>query len=55
MHFREIFRKSSHHVNTNKGGIVKESGNDVEGYRSQMVLFEPNVGVFLQYSVKEIG
>ena len=48
----KIFRKSSHHVNTNKGGIVKQSGNDVEGYRSQMVLFEPNVRAFVQYSVK---
>ena len=42
-HFREIVRKSSHHVNTNKGGIVKQSGNDVEGYRSQKVLFQPSV------------
>ena len=51
-HFREIFRKFSHHANTDKGGIVKQSSNDVEGYRSQKVLFQPNVRVFLQYSVK---
>ena len=51
-HFREIFRKSSHHVNTNKGSVVKQSGNDVEGCRSQKVLFQPNRRVFLQYSVK---
>ena len=38
-------------MNTNKGGIVKQSGNDVEGYRSQKVSFQPNVHVFLQYSV----
>ena len=50
-HFREIFRKSFHHMNTNKGGIVKQSGNDAEGYLSQKVLFQPNVRVFLQYSV----
>ena len=49
--FREIFRKSSYHVNTNKAGIVKQSGNDVESYRSQKVLFQLNVRVFLQYSV----
>ena len=30
MHFREIFRKSSHHVNTNKGSIVKQSGNAIQ-------------------------
>ena len=47
-HFREILRKSFHHMNTNKGGIVKQSGNDVEGYRSQKVLFQPSVLVFLQ-------
>ena len=39
-------------MNTNKGGIVKQSGNDVEGYRSQKVLFQPNARAFLQYSVK---
>ena len=39
-------------MSTNKGGIVKQSGNDVEGYRSQKVLFQPSVRVFLQYSVK---
>ena len=39
-------------MSTNKGGIVKQSGNDVEGYRSQTVLLQPNVHVFLQYRVK---
>ena len=39
-------------MNTNKGGIVKQSGNDVEDYRSQKVLFQPSVRVFLQYNVK---
>ena len=39
-------------MTTNKGGIVKQSGNDVEGYRSQKVLFQPSVRIFLQYSVK---
>ena len=39
-------------MNTNKDGIVKQSGNDVECYPSQMVLFKPNVHVFLQHSVK---
>ena len=51
-HFREIFRKSSHGVNTNKGSVVKQSGNDVEGCRSQKVLLQSNMRVFLQYSVK---
>ena len=49
---RDIFEKSFHHMNTNKVGNVKQSGNDVEGYRSQNVLFQPSVRVFLQYSVK---
>ena len=40
-HFREIFRKSSHHMNTNKGNIVKQSGNDVEGCGSEKVLVQP--------------
>ena len=35
---REIFRKSSHHVNTNKGNVVKQSGNCVEGCPSQVCL-----------------
>ena len=52
--FREIFRKSPHHVNTNKGSVVKQSGNNIEGCRSQKVLFQPNMRVFLQYSVKSI-
>ena len=34
-------------MNTNKGSIVKQSDNDVEGCRSEKVL----VNVFLQYSV----
>ena len=51
-HFLEIFRKSSYHVNTNKSSFVTQSGNDVEGCRSQKVLFQPNMRVFLQYSVK---
>ena len=50
-HFREIFRKSSHQVNTNKGSVVKQSDNDVEGCPSQKVLFQPNMRGFLQYSV----
>ena len=32
-HFREIFRKSTIHVKTSKGSVVKQSGNDVEGCR----------------------
>ena len=39
-------------MNTNKGSIVKQSGNDVEGCRSEKVLVQPNFRVFLQYSVK---
>ena len=50
-HFREVFRKSSRHVNTNNGSISKQSGNDVEGCRSHQVLFQPNMRIFLQYSV----
>ena len=46
-HFREIFWKSSHQMNTNKGSIVKQSGNDVEGCRSEKVLVQPNMHVFL--------
>ena len=52
-HFREIFRKSSHHVDTNKGSVVKQSGNDVEGCRSQKVLFQPNIHIILKYSVDD--
>ena len=52
-HFREIFRESFHHVNTNKGSVVKQVGNDVEGYRSQKVLRQLSVRVFLQYSVMQ--
>ena len=37
-------------MNTNKDSVVKQSGNDVEGCRSQKVLFQPNMRVFLQYS-----
>ena len=40
-HFREIFRKSSHYVNTKKGSVVKQSGNDVDDCRSQKVCFNP--------------
>ena len=40
-------------MNTNKGSIVKQSGNDVEGCRSEMVLVQPNMRVFLQYSVNK--
>ena len=40
-------------MNTNKGSIVKQSGNDVEGCRSEKVLVQPNMRVFLQYSVIE--
>ena len=39
-------------MNTNKGNIVKQSGNDVEGCRSEKILVQPNMGVFLQCSVK---
>ena len=39
-------------MNTNKGSIVKQSGNDVEHCRSEKVLAQPNKRVFLQYSVK---
>ena len=39
-------------MNTNKGSIVKQSGNDVEGCRSEKVLVQPNMRVFLQHSVK---
>ena len=53
-HFREIFWKSSHHMNTNKGSIVKQSGNDVEGCRSEKVLVQPNMRIFLQYSMRVI-
>ena len=38
-------------MNANKGSVVTQSGNDVEGCRSQKVLFQPNMRVFLQYSV----
>ena len=41
-------------MNTNKGSIVKQPGNDVEGCRSEKVLVQPNMCVFLQYSVKTI-
>ena len=43
--------QSSHHVNTNKGGVVKQSGNDVQSYRPQKVLFQPNVRVILEDGV----
>ena len=41
-------------MNINNGGIVKQSGNDVEGYRSQKVLFQHTVRVFLQKSVNTV-
>ena len=34
---------------------VKQSGNDVEGCRSKKVLVQPNMSVFLQYSVKGLA
>ena len=37
-------------MNTNKGSVVKQSSNDVEGCRSRKVLFQPNMSAFLQYS-----
>ena len=43
--------KTSHHVNTNKGSVVKQSSDDVEGCRSQKILFQPSMRAFLQYSV----
>ena len=39
-------QKSSHHVNINKGSVVKQSGNDVESCRSEKVLFQPNMRAF---------
>ena len=35
MHFRELelSGKFLHHVNTSKGGVVKQSGTDVEGFQ----------------------
>ena len=38
-------------MNTKKGGVVKQSGNDAVGYRPQKVLFQPNVRVILQDTV----
>ena len=38
-------------MKTNKDSVVKQSGNDVEGCLSQ-VLFQHNIRIFLQYSVK---
>ena len=40
-------------MNTNKAAFVTQSGNDVEGCRSQKVLFQANMRVFLQYSAKK--
>ena len=42
----KIFQPHEH-----KGSIVKQPGNDVEGCRSEKVLVQPNMRVFLQYSV----
>ena len=41
-------------MNTNKDSIVKQSGNDVEGCRSEKILVQPNMRVFLQYSVMSV-
>ena len=41
-------------MNTNKGSVVKQSGNDDEGCLPQKVLFQPNMRVFLQYNVKSV-
>ena len=38
-------------MNTNKGSIVQQSGNDVEGCQSEKILVHPNMHVFLQYGV----
>ena len=38
-------------MNTNKGSIVKQSGNDVEGCRFEKVLVQPKVRVFMQHSL----
>ena len=38
-------------MDANKGTIVKQSRNDIEGCRSEKVLVQPNMRVFLQYSV----
>ena len=38
-------------MNTSKGSVIKQSGNNVEDCGSQKVLFQPNMRVFLQYSV----
>ena len=40
-HFQELFRKSSNYVNTNKGSIVKQSDNDVEGCGLKRFCFNP--------------
>ena len=41
-------------MNTNEGSIVKQSGNDVEGCRSEKVLIQPNMRVFLQYKESKL-
>ena len=41
-------------MNADKGSIVKQSGNDVEGCRSEKVLVQPNTRVFLQYSINAV-
>ena len=38
-------------MNTNKGSIVKQSGNDVHSCKSEKVLVQPNMHTFLQCSV----
>ena len=36
---------------TNKDSVIKQPGNDVEGCRSQKLLLQPSMRVFLQYIV----
>ena len=48
----EILEKSFENLPTNKGSTVKQSGNYVEGCRSEKVMVQPNMRVFLQYSVE---
>ena len=38
--------KSSYHVNTNKGNVVKQSSNDVKGCQSQKFCFNPICAYF---------
>ena len=45
----KCFENLPTHMNTNKGSIVRQSGNHVEGCRSENV-FQPSMRVFLQYN-----